>query len=64
MSDFLYDINTIPVVNNSPDNLQLSAFRNLVKLTDGGNSNIFTAFFSDVIANVVIRLLEKRKCMM
>ena len=61
MSDFLYDIITIPVVNDSPNNLQLSAFRNVVKLTDGGNSNIFTAFFSDVIANVVIKIIREEK---
>jgi len=61
MSDFLYDIITIPVVNDSPNNLQLSAFRNVVKLTDGGNSNIYTAFFSDVIANVVIKIIREEK---
>jgi len=61
MSDFLYDIITIPVVNDSPNNLQLSAFRNVVKLSDGGNSNIYTAFYSEVIANVVIKIIRKEK---
>ena len=61
MSDFLYDIITIPVVNNSPNNLRLSAFRNVAKLTDGGNSNIYTAFYSEVIANVVIKIIRKEK---
>jgi len=61
MSDFLYDINTIPVVHNSPDNLQLSAFRNLVKLTDGGNSNIYTSFYTEVNANVVIKVIKQEK---
>ena len=61
MSDFLYDINTIPVVNNSPDNLQLSAFRNLVKLADGGNSNIYTSFYTEVNAYVVIKIIKQEK---
>ena len=61
MSDFSYDIITIPVVNNSRNDLQLSAFRNLVKLTDGGNSNIYTSFYTEVNANVVIKVIKQEK---
>lgn len=61
MRDFLYDIITIPVVSSSPNNLQLSAFRNLVKLTDGGNSNIYAAFYTKVNAIVVIKIIKEEK---
>jgi serine/threonine protein kinase len=61
MSDFLYEIITIPAVNSSPNNLQLSAFRNVVKLTDSGNSNIYTAFYTEVNANVVIKIIKQEK---
>jgi len=61
MSDFLYDIITIPVVNNTPNNLQLSAFRNLVKLADGGSSNIYKAFYTEVNAYVVFKIIKQEK---
>jgi len=61
MCDFLYNINAIPICNDSPANLQLSSFRNLVKLTDGGNSNIYTAFYTQVNTIVVIKIIKEEK---